>query len=355
VRALDLYRAVARVPGNVFVSPHGVATALALVAAGARGRTRDELAQLLGATDPVARYEALGRELATRNQHSALEIANALWHQRGYPIEPDFATALASRLGATARDADFAGDTASAVRAINAWAAEATHQRIRDIVDKLPELTRVIVANAIYFKARWAKQFDEHWTRPAAFTTASGARVDVPTMQETGYFRYARAGAAQAIELAYSGGVIAMLIVVPDAGAFADVERALNLDQVAAALAPRMVGLALPKFRVESMFRLREPLRELGLVEAFTGMADFSAISREPGFAFADVLHKTYVDVDEHGTEAAAVTMPLLEGSAPPRDILELRVDRPFLFAIRDVPTGTILFVGRVEDPSSRR
>jgi serpin B len=349
VRALDLYRAVARAPGNVFVSPHGVATALAMVAAGARGRTRDELAQLLGAPDPVARYEALGRELAERNQHCMLEIANALWHQRGYPIEPDFVAALETRLGATARDVDFAGDSAGAVRAINAWAAAATHERIRDIVDRLPELTRVIVANAIYFKARWAKQFDAHWTRPAAFTTASGERVAVPTMHETSYFRYARAGAAHAIELPYSAGVIAMLIVVPDVGAFADVECALDFDRWA--LAPRMVALALPKFRVESTYRLREPLREVGMVAAFTGAADFSAISREPGFAMSEVLHKTYVDVDEHGTEAAAVTMPVLEGSAPPRDILELRIDRPFLFAIRDVPTGTILFVGRVEDP----
>jgi serpin B len=370
VLALDLYRVLARRPGNLFASPHGVGAALAMVAAGARGRTRDELTRVLDAPDPLARYETLGRELAARNQPSAreaalarfegaqpdsygcvLETANALWHQRGYPIDAAYVAALEGRLGAAPREADFAGDRGAAVRAINAWAAGATHDRIAHIVDDLDPLTRVVLANAIYFKARWAEPFEPRATTPGPFATASGQRVDVPMMRNRKYFPYARVGPAQALELPYSGGAISMIVVLPDAGAFGDVERALDIERIAAALVPRMVQLSMPKFRVECAFMLRAALGELGVVDAFARTADFSAISHEPGFALDQVLHKTYVDLDEVGTEAAAVTMPMLCGAGMPRDIVELRIDRPFVFAIRDAPTGTVLFVGRVEDP----
>jgi serpin B len=371
VLALDLFRTLARSPGNLFVSPHGIATALAMVAAGARGRTRDELTRVLETDDAVTRYERLGRELATRSEPTphdlamakymtpapppdsygcTLAIANALWHQRGYTLASAYVAELEQRLGATTSAVDFAGGRSDAVCAINAWVTTATRERIQHVLDDVAPATRVVLANAIYFKARWATQFEPTATRPAPFFAPRGA-ITVPTMYHLAHYRHARLADATAIELPYSGGAIAMLVVVPDADALPAVERALDVDRLEAALAVRHIQLALPKFRVQSRFQLREPLAELGVVDAFSHTADFSAVSSEPGFALDEVVHQTYVDVDERGTEAAAVTMAMLAGSAMPRDILQVRVDRPFLFVIRDLPTKTVLFIGRVEDP----
>ena len=367
--ALELYRKLARTPGNLFCSPYSVEAALAMVAAGAAGRTRDELVAVLG-DDPLAHHEALRTALAKRSEPTSseaalakhmssppelygcqLSIANALWHQAGYPIATPYVAAMRDRLGAEVRAVDFAGDTAGAVRDVNAWAAQATRDRIREVVSSLPSFTRVLLANAVYFKARWAEQFLERATRPLPFSTAAGERVDVPTMQLGGYFSYAKLSAVEVIELPYSGGAIAMLVLVPVRGGLADFERVVDLARVATALTSRRVNLRMPKFRVESSFMLGDPLRELGIVDAFSPRADFAPVSSEPGFALSDVVHKTYVDVDERGTEAAAVTMPMLVGAGPPRDIVEMHVDRPFVFAIVDKPTNTILFMGRVEDP----
>jgi serine protease inhibitor len=376
VFALDLYRRVARPASNCFVSPYSIAAALGMVGAGAVGRTRDDFGRVLGVRDPLATFAALGRELAKRSEPSPRErralprqptdsdelgcrltIANALWHQRGYPIAPAFVSALQTQLGAEVHGADFAGAAADAVREVNAWAANATRGRIRDVVSSLPPQTRVLVANAIHFKARWSHQFGERATHPEPFCLLDGSRVDVPTMHHGAVLNYARDGELQALELPYVGDAVSMLVLLPDAGRLADVERtvdAARLERVLKAMQSRLVTLAMPKFRVEASYMLRAPLEELGLAGAFTKDADFSGISPEPGFRIDDVIHRTYVDVDEHGTEAAAVTMPVLLGAAPPpvpRDILKLVVDRPFLFAIRDAPTQTILFIGKLVDP----
>jgi serpin B len=373
VFALDLFRRVAKPGSNCFLSPYSIAAALGMVGAGAVGPTRDDFGRVLGVRDPLATFSALGRELAKRAEPSPRErrslprrptdtdelgcrltIANALWHQRGYPIAPAFVSALDRQLGAEVHGTDFAaGD---AVRDINAWAAKATRDRIREVVSSLPPLTRVVVANAIHFKARWSQQFGELATRPEPFHLLDGSRVDVPTMHGGGLLHYARDSELQVIELPYVGDVISMLVLVPDAGGLADAERTLDaarLERILKAFTRRIVQLAMPRFRVEASYQLRSALEALGLARAFAADADFSGISPEPGFCIDDVIHRTYVDVDEHGTEAAAVTMPLMEGSAPrpPRDIVKLAVDRPFLFAIRDAPTQTILFIGKIVDP----
>jgi serpin B len=155
--------------------------------------------------------------------------------------------------------------------------------------------------------------------------------------------------------MTYSGGNIAMIVLLPEAGKFLKVSKELDaarLEGLIAAMEPRQTQLSFPKFRVESNFMLAAPLRALWIIRAFE-KGDFSRISSEPGFFLSEVLHKTFVDVDEKGTEAAAVTMPMMAGSAPPRNIVQFHVDRPFLFVIRDLPTGTPLFMGRVVDPRS--
>jgi serpin B len=373
-----LYRLLARQPGNLFFSPYSIAAALAMVHAGAGGRTRKELEDTLGDADPVATYGRLGRELARRSEPSAreknllegmegvppdtfgchLSVASAMWRQKGYAVRPEFAETLGSRLGAELGEADFSGAPAEAVKAVNAWAAKATRDKIRDVLQEkqLDPLTRVLLANAIYFKARWSHEFYEGVTRPEPFHLQDGERVHVPTMHDMSYRPTARDGDVHALMLPYTGEALAMIVLLPDPGRLEKVEQATDgarLDGLLESMKSQQTELAMPKFRVESMFQLRATLQALGLSTAFTPQADFSGISSEPGFALSEVIHKTFVDVNEKGTEAAAVTMPMAAGSAPPKKVVEFRVDRPFLFAIRDLPTKTTLFMGRVVDPRS--
>jgi serpin B len=374
--ATDLYRLLSRQSGNLFFSPYSIGAALALVHAGAEGAARRELEGLLGEADPVGSYGALGRELARRSEPSArdrqhlqwmkdvpaeafgchLALANAMWRQKGYAVRPEFIDDLKRRLGAEVGEADFAGRPAEAARAVNEWAARSTRDKIREILQEkqIDPQTRVILANAVYFKARWGTEFSEGATRPAPFRLLDGKNVQVPTMHSLGYRSTARDGKIQALCLPYSGDALVMMVILPDPGTLEGVERELDgpgLDRLMGAMRSDQTEVALPRFRVESSFMLRRPLRELGLEAAFSPQADFSRISPEPGFALGEVLHKTFVDVNEKGTEAAAVTVPMMAGSAPPQKKAEFRADRPFLLVIRDLPTSTTLFMGRVVDP----
>ena len=373
---LDLYRRLASTPGNLFFSPYSVGAALALAHAGAEGATRRELEAVLGRPDPVETYGALGRELASRSQPTLFEknqiewmkdappdtfgchltVANAMWRQSGYPVQPGFVDTLKSRLGADVREADFQRAPADAVKAVNGWAAQATQDRIREVLQQkqLDPQTRVLLANAVYFKARWQHEFSDGVTRPAPFHLLDGSRIHVPTMHDMGYRMSARDGDLHALQLPYTGGALAMIVLLPDAGKLAPVERDLDdarMDRLLQSMKNQQTEISMPKFRVESAFQLKSPLQAMGLATAFTPQADFSRVSTEPGFALAEVVHKTFVDVNERGTEAAAVTVPMAAGSAPPKKIVEFRVDRPFLFAIRDLPTKTTIFLGRVVDP----
>ncbi len=372
----ELYRRLAAAPGNLFCSPYSIASALAMLEAGAGGATRTELQTVLGSPDPVEKYGALGRELSKRSQPTPvqlnhlkymegatpdifgchLSVANALWRQKGYPVHPDFVAALQSKLGAELGEVDFQGAPALAVKAINAWCAKATRDKIREVLSErlIDPRTRVILANAIYFKARWEDEFSDHATRSAPFTLLDGRKVDVPTMHDLGYRDSARDGAVHALKLPYSGRSLAMIVLLPDAGTLARAEKEFDdarLERLIGSMTSAMTEIALPKFKVESTFMLKLPLQALGLSSALGPAADYTRISPEPGFAVSEVVHKTFVDVNEKGTEAAAVTMPMMAGSAPPKKNVEFKVDRPFLFLIRDLPTRTTLFMGRVVDP----
>ena len=368
----DLYRKLAVAPGNLFFSPYSIGAALAMVRAGAAGQTKVEFDQVLGAAD----YGALGKELATRSELTPVQknhlqympeasasdfgchltVANALWRQKGYAVNPDYIAALRSGMGAEVGEADFQGARAAAVKAINDWAAKATRDKIKDVLSEqqIDPMTRVILANAIYFKARWEDEFSEYGTQTRPFTLLDGRKVNVPTMMSLGHRLTARDGKILALQLPYSGEKLAMLVLLPDPGALAQVEKDLSaaqLDRLQAGMKGSTTEVTLPKFRIESTFALRTALQALGLASAFSPTADYAGISSEPGFALSEVLHKTYVDVNEKGTEAAAVTVPMAAGSAPPKKNVEFKADRPFLFAIRDLPTKTTLFLGRVADP----
>ena len=363
VLATSLYRHLAADAGNLFFSPYSISTALAMCQAGALGKTRAEIEAALGLSGAGDRLiEAFGdlqRVLASRARSGPfhLSLVSSLWYQTGYPVNPAFVETLREQLSADVKETDFAKAPAKAVGDVNAWVDEATRGKIREILfeSQLDALTRVILANAIYFKAPWLNQFDEEDTKPEPFRLLDGRRVDVPLMHATEYHRYARGRRFQALEVPYGNERVVMLLLLPDEGQFEAVERELDVGSVVEltrSVNSVEVALALPRFRVESSLNLCEALTRIGIKGAFAP-GDFTRVSTEPGFALGDVLHKAVVDVDERGTEAAAVTAMFMLGAArnPPRPI-EFRVDRPFLFLIEDKPTGTILFLGRVLDPS---
>jgi serpin B len=360
---MALYRELAAEPGNLFVSPYSVAMTLAMAHTGAAGKTRQEIetALGLGGAGLIDTFSALARE-HTRLGRAIPEadfqtfVANALWCQTGYPIVPGFVGKLRDALGAEVAQADFERHGGEAADRINAWVAGATRGKISQIVSDLDPLTRVLLVNAIYFKSRWAQQFEPEDTKDEPFWLLDGRSVDVPMMHTTAWYDYGRVGSAEALRLAYGNDWFSMIVLVPEEGKLASVEQELDasfLERLRDVLENEEVDLALPRFRVESSFRLRAALEQLGLAATFQPTeADFSGISAEPGFSVSDVLHRTFVNVDEEGTEAAAATAMAFAGAAldppPPR---VFRVDRPFLFLIWIEPTRTVLFMGRVVDP----
>jgi serpin B len=361
--AIALYRRLAASPGNFLFSPYSVATALCMAHAGARGRTREEIEAALGATrgELLDVFGGLARELrrlgdAKPHARFQLRTANSLWHQAGYPVDTGLVDSLSRELGAQVIAADFQERPREAVARLNAWVAEATEGRIPAIAGWLDPLTRVILANAVYFKAAWQWPFEAAATRPAPFRLLDGHSVEVPMMHHKRAFGYARSRGIQAVRLPYSNDWFALTILLPDTGRLEAAERKLDssmlLDLVGLREGGRDLRLWLPRFRIESAVELRPHCEALGIVDAFGPRADFSGISSEPGFALSQVLHRARVDVDEEGTEAAAATATIMVGAAlwapKPR---EVRVDRPFLFVISDRPTGSILFMGRVVDP----
>jgi serine protease inhibitor len=347
--AADLSRALSRGsarPGNLVVSPYSVAVALAKTRRGARGRTGDEIDQVLhgGIGD-------LSIPGGGPNDAITLEVASALWGQRDLAWQPDFTTGL--------QLVDFAADPEAARGPINAWTREHTHGRIAELVPSgvLDVDTRLVLANAIYLKAPWATPFDTAATDQAPFTRADGSGVSVAMMSTGGAtsMGWAEGPGWQAVNLAYAGGSLAMAVVVPDAGRLAEVEQGLDgaaLGSVLSSFAPTAVVLQLPRWTHRNPLRLDEVLATLGMPTAFSNDADFSGMTTAAQLKIDALLHEAYIAVDEHGTEAAGATAGVMALLSAMRPQIELTVDRPFLFVLHDTATATPLFIGRVSDPS---
>jgi serpin B len=287
-----------------------------------------------------------------------LRIANAPFAQRGMPLEDAYLEALAARYGAALRLVDYVADTEGARRLINGWVADETEQRIPELLvpGVLTPESRLTLVNAIYLKAPWLEPFAVEATAPGTFTRADGTTAEVPFMAASALMRHAAGSGWQAVEIPYIGGSLAMTVIVPaDLAAF---EASLTADELAAitgALAETQVDLALPKFSIETKAELGAILAALGMPTAFADAADFGGITTAERLAIAEVIHQANIDVDEKGTEAAAATAVVMRATGMPAEPVTVRVDRPFVFALRDVPTGAILFLGRVGDPSITR
>jgi serpin B len=367
--AFALYQALREKDGNLFYSPHSISLALAMTYAGAYGETAKQMAATLHFLLEQERlhpaFNWLDRELAKRGEGAQgrdgegfrLNIANAIWGQRNYTFLSDFLDVLAENYGAGLRILDFITEPEKSRRTINDWVSDQTEGRIKDLIppDAIDELTRLVLTNAIYFNAAWEHPFEKRMTANGPFYLLDGRQVIVPMMRQTELFGYAEGEGYQAVELRYDGGELSMVILLPTSGNFKAFEQGLQAQRVDAiinALRNTQVILTMPKFEFDSEFSLKNTLAIMGMPIAFSGAADFSGMTGNRGLFIGDVVHKAFVAVDEAGTEAAAATAVVMMESLP-IGLVELILDRPFIFLIRDIETGTILFVGRVLNPAA--
>jgi len=370
--AFDLYQAVRPSTGNLVYSPYSISLAFAMAYGGARGETATQMADTLHYTLPGDQFHpafnALDLDLARRpdqvtnvdeKDRFQLSIANSLWGQDGWPFLPEYLDLLALNYGAGMRLVNFENAPESVRRQINDWVSDQTRRRIQDIIPPgmIDPSTRLVLANAIYFKATWEYEFDANETSDEPFTLLNGETVRVPMMgMETGRnFAYASGDGWQAVALPYKGGLTEMVVIVPDSGNFEAFESTLTADrynQIVSALQPQDVNLSMPKFTFETQYGLSDTLVQMGMQDAFDpAMADFSGMDGQRDLYIGNALHKAFIAVDEKGTEAAAATVIIMQAMALMPQGIVLTIDRPFFYVIRDVPTGTILFMGRVMDP----
>lgn len=387
---LDLHRLLAKPGENLCLSPYSIQGALAMTFAGADGVTRDEMAKVLHFPkgDAIhASFTALNRGLAEvatktaaiaaqakknggKGEPIALNVANRLFGQSGYEFRAPFMSLVKEHYGAPMELLNFRKSPEPARKHINGWVEGQTHKRIRDLVPQggIREDTRLVLVNAVYLKAPWADEFHREATAPEPFHVRGGAAKPVPTMrQESSKYGFAQHKGYRAVSLPYVGHDVHFLILVPDdVNGLAAVEKGLTAATLAdlAKMPPRLVNLHLPKFRIEPpTVELGEALVALGMKTAFdrpAGSANFDRMApRKPDdyLCISKVFHKTFLALDEKGTEAAAATaVVMMEATAmqeKPKPV-ELKVDRPFLFAIQHAPSGACLFLGRVNDPGAK-
>jgi len=385
---VDLHRQLATGGENLCISPYSIDSALAMTFAGADGETRSEMARVLhfpNGGDLPASFSALQQSLEQMRAKTAelvkeskkfggpsepitLNIANRLFAQKGYHFRDAFLSLVKQNFGGAFEPLDFVVDPAAATQRINKWVADQTRDRIRDLIPAgaLDKTTRLVLANALYLKAPWASEFSQNATQPESFHVRAGTPVDVPMMRKTDKnFGYARHEGFTVVSLPYARNELQFVILLPDdINGLRELESKLSGDVLAgcAKIEKRDVDLHLPKFKLEPpTITLAKQFEALGMKTAFDqpkGSANFDKIApRTPNdyLYISQIFHKTFIAVDEKGTEAAAATaVAMLAGSAlrsPPPPPIEVKVDRPFVYAIQHVPSGVCLFLGRVTDP----
>jgi serpin B len=366
--AFDLYARLAKEKGNVFVSPASISTALAMTYAGARGQTADEMAKTLHLTLEPGRlnpaFGALLREWkAEGKKHgSELSIANALWGQKGFGFLPDFLNITRRDYGAGLVEVDFATDPELARRTINEWVEQQTRNKIKELFKPgtLDGSTRLALTNAIYFKGDWEAPFMKNVTRDQDFHLTAADKIKVPMMYRSASYRYGDNETCQALEMPYKGNDLSMLVLLPrKVDGLPELEKLLSASRLKdwlGKLRSEKVDVSLPRFTTTREYQLNDALAAIGMSSAFDkDRADFTGMNGSgPRLFLSVVVHKAYVDVNEQGTEAAAATgaaFPL--AAARPAKRQTFRADHPFLFLIRDIRSGSILFLGRVSNPQS--
>jgi len=366
----DLYRSLRSEPGNLVFSPYSISTALAMTYAGARTATESQMAAALHFDLPQTELHAAFNQLdlalraagspdRAADQPLHLRLANAIWVEQTAPIRGEYLDLMARNYGAGVRLADFLTAHEAARREMNIWVEDQTEHRIKDLIPEgaVDPSTRMVLVNAIYFLGDWLTKFDANHTSDAAFYLLDGSETPVQMMRnDLAGVAYAAGPGYAAIELPYQGGTAAMDIIVPEAGTFEAFEASLTsqlLEGILGTLQSASVHLELPRFGFGTAFDLEAQLNALGITDAFDpDLADFSGMTGGRDLFISRVLHQAFVAVDEEGTEAAAATAVIMGPTSAMLPNQTLTVDRPFLFMIRDLGTGQILFMGRVLNPN---
>jgi len=363
---IDLFHRLATaqtyVEQNLFFSPYSIATALQMAYAGARGNTEREMGRVLRLELRQERlHPAAGavRESLRRGSSMGgyeLAVANRLWGQSGEPFEAGFIETTEKHYGASIEAADFMAEPDAIRRRINSWVEEQTARRIAELLPpgSVNAETRLVLANAVYFKGRWLTEFDPAKTSPGSFQVTAERSVEIPFMRAKMKARFAAMDSIAVLELPFAGDDLVMLLLLPRDN---EVLNALgsglslaHLDAWSRVLRETQVDIALPRFTINYGFSLRLLLSEMGMPSAFTAQADFSGISADSELFISEAFHKAFIQVDEQGAEAAAATGTVMGVTSVGPGFI---ADHPFLFLIRDRVTGGILFLGRMQNPAS--
>ena len=376
--ATDLYAQLRQHPGNLFFSPQSIATALSMTFIGAKGDTSTEMAKVLHLQDfgsdnqnaalpfrsLVLEAYAKQRKLFDEPSRDGLELhlANGLWVKADYPLDSEFVKAITENFKGSIEPVDFSNEP-SARKKINGWVSDQTNDKIRDLIGpkSITPDTRLVLTNAIYFKAAWETQFRKEASKQEKFHVSLSKNVDAEMMKQTHLFGLAELEGSKLLVMPYRGGEASMLVLLPDkVDGLADLERSLSAEKLGPWLEKSRfvkVALSLPKFKNTSALNLHDTLIALGMKKAFVaGQADFTGIAnvRAEPLYIGLVIHKAFVDVNEEGTEAAAATaVAMRAGSAMrPAEPVPFVADHPFVYIIRSNRTGDILFMGRLTDPT---
>ncbi|MCK4305639.1 MAG: serpin family protein [Candidatus Eisenbacteria sp.] len=361
--AFKLYQELRSPDDNLLISPHSISVAFGMTYAGARGNTEQEMAEVLCFHYPQTGFHAALRELnelltssgeTSGNGSFELSIANGCWGRKDLVYLQPYLDCLSENYSASMQYLDFVNQPEQSRSTINQWVADRTEDRIKDLLppNSIDYLTYLVLANTVYFKAAWLNRFDESFTYDGQFTLLEGSKILVPMMHGELTFAYSEGSGYRAVELPYEGEAVSMIAILPDEGQFQAFEDSFNAQKLTAIideLEETHITLTFPQFSFVSDFDLIPTLIDMGMTDAFAMGANFTGMDgTNDGMPWIDVVaHKTFISVDENGTEAAAGTGMVL--TCGMHD--SFQAIRPFLFVIRHVETGTVLFLGRVLDP----
>jgi len=365
--AMDMYSQLKNESGNVFLSPFSISTALAMTYEGANGSTASEMSSVLhlpqNDTERREGYATLIYKINNGGGKSELSTANALWLQKDRPLLGSYTQDVMQYYGGNTSLLDFRSDPEGSRSLINSWVENRTNDRIRNLIPEglITPSTKLVLINAVYFKGEWVRQFNETDTEDGDFRTGILSSKKVRLMHSTDVFNYMENDKLQMLEMPYSGANLSMLVLLPKNDDMGSLESSLSVDNLESwkqSLEEQSVQVYMPKFKFEKSYMLGDTLQSMGMKQAFEDSADFSKMTGAKDLKIDVVVHKAFVEVDEKGTEAAAATAVIMgpTAAAPghePPPIPVFRADHPFIFIIQEKASGSILFMGRVSDPSA--
>ncbi len=368
--SIDLYSKYKTNDGNMFFSPYSISSALAMTYEGANGKTAEEMQAVLHLPNDKEKihsdFISINNELNKEDKTYKFGVANALWAQEDYSFIDSYFNLVDSVYNGKVTNLDFKTDTENSRVTINSWVEDKTNDKIKDLIPAgvLNPETRLVLTNAIYFKANWSSQFDVQNTNDGEFKLDSGENIDVKMMHQKNNFNYGETEDMQILEMDYLGDDISMILILPNENNIKDLEDIFSkskLDEWKSSMEVQEVGVSLPKFKFETKYFMAKDLKEMGMPTAFkypeadfTGISPPTAESPNGELYIGEVIHQTFIEVAEYGTEAAAATAVILNaGSAGPTEEPKVfNADHSFIFAIQQKDTGNILFMGRVSDPT---